>query len=810
VTTAYEHGKQALDDLISWYEQQGDVVRNEATTRLHLIDQLLTDVLGWPLEEIETEQPHGPEYADYALGKPAVRLILEAKREGVYFSVPVGTSGLVHRLPSLTEGKQGAALRDATKQVSEYCASRGVAMAAVSNGTQLVAFLGARTDGTPPSRGACLVFPSLSSMRENFRTMWDNVSRAGVENRTLHLTLREGELPTAPEPLSAQLPNYPGYRRRNDIQTDLQVLAELFLEDITREPSLQEEFLRETYAISGALSQYASVSKRILESRYSLLHETADVEVEPVNTKKRMASELNQRLREDIVASGVSRRPIILLGDVGVGKTMFIRRLIHVDAKEVFSQSVWLYIDFGSRPTFLSELNAFVTDEVEEQLLDRYGIDILERQFVEAVHNGALNRFDKGVHGELKELDPEGYRRERRTFLAGLVSNKESHLRASLNHIRGSMGKPIVIFLDNIDQRDFDFQERVFLQSESLANTWPATVFVSLRPDTFYRSRSEGALKAYAPRAFTIDPPQTSVVLTKRLEFALAQLRDTTRLASFDVGFTVSSDSLNAYLEVLRQNFVSNDDLVRLVDNLAAGNMRLALQFVSRFIGSGHVDTTKILSIYEEQGRYRIPQHEFLRAIIYGDSEYYDPEVSPVANLFDVSQPDGREHFLLPSIIAFVELTGDRDGTDGYVQVDEVYSFAQKAGFLLEQIAWAVDRGVKQGLLERAPRLAKARGNEHLRVTTAGVYTARVLAGMFVYLDAVVADTPILDSSYRSLITEVRGIQERLRRSEIFRVYLDRQWLTLERALEDPPFNWREHSDRARAEVARISQKAAT
>jgi GTPase SAR1 family protein len=802
MTTPYERGKEALDELMTWYEEHpGD--RNEATTRLHLVDQLLTDVLAWPREEVVAEEPFGPEYVDYALGRPGTRMIVEAKREGAHFSVPVGLSSLIHRLPSLTDGREGAPTKAAAEQVAGYCARRGVAMAAITNGTQIVAFLGARTDGIPPLRGAALVFPSLSAMRENFRTFWDNLSRPGVEARTLHLTLREGERPATPEPLSAHLGKYPGYKQRNDIQTDLQVMAELFLEDITKEPTLTEDFLRETYASSGTLSQYAVISKKILKSRYSVLHEPdANISVEPAANKKG----LSQKLQEDIVASGASRRPIVLLGDVGVGKTMFIRRLIHVDAKEIFDKAIVLYIDFGTKPTLLHELGSFIADEAERQLLANYDVDISERRFVEAIYNAELNRFDKGIYGELKDFDPTSYRRERLAHLARLVQNREVHLLTALTHIRSSWRKQVVIFLDNIDQRDYEFQERVFLMAEALAAEWPATVFVSLRPDTFYRSRKEGTLAAYQPRAFTIAPPRVEVVLKKRLRFAANQLRDTSRIEIF-AGVTVSSESLNAYLEVLLSNFESNENLLALIDNLSAGNIRRALEFVSRFIGSGHVDTTKILNIYAREGRYFIPPHEFLRAIMYGDNDYYDPSASPVANLFDISQPDGREHFLLALLVAFTESLGDKASSDGFIPRDEVYSFAQKGGFSSDQVAFALDRGVKSGLIERSPRLATRGGRDHIRVTSAGAYTARVLAGMFTYLDAVVVDTPILDENYRRLITDVHSISERLRRAEVFRVYLDKQWNVLGQAFERHPFNWHEHSERVRTEVDNISRR---
>ena len=57
MSTAYEDGKAELDRLIDWHgEQSATFDRNEATTRFHLIDTLLTQVLGWPKDEIETRR----------------------------------------------------------------------------------------------------------------------------------------------------------------------------------------------------------------------------------------------------------------------------------------------------------------------------------------------------------------------------------------------------------------------------------------------------------------------------------------------------------------------------------------------------------------------------------------------------------------------------------------------------------------------------------------------------------------------------------------------------------------------------------
>jgi len=801
----YESGKAALDELILWAEEHlGDgATRNEATTRLHLIDTLLHRVLGWPLEQIDAEESYEGTYTDYILGKPQRRLIVEAKKEGIHFSLPAGLRGNVHSISSLTDGEAGKPLKQAITQVSGYCATRGVAMAAACNGTAIVAFLAVRTDGVPPLEGRALVFSNLEDMRDNFRLMWDSLSPGAVEARQLHLTLRSEEAPSPPDPLSAHIAHYPGVKRRNELQIGLQILGELFVEDLTRAEEFREDFLTYCYASSGALSQYALVSRQILQSRYAMLHEhDQSFEVAPAVEKRGLSPALSQ----DILASGLSQRPIVLLGDVGVGKTIFIQRLINVDARDLFRDAITIYVDFGRNPALAQDLDEFIIDETVAQLLERHKIDIDERDFVYAVHHGALNRFDKGIYGELKEVDEDAYRRERLAFIRRLTANRADHLRSSLNHLRATQRRLIVIFLDNIDQRPLEFQEKVFLIAEGLAANWPATVFVSLRPDSFYRSRSEGVLTAYQPRVFTISPPRVDVVIKRRLEFAKRHLEGSSGLLSLPPGTTLKSPNLEAYLNVLLQNFDENEQLITLIDNLASGNIRLALDFIGSFIGSGHVNTRKILDAYERTGSYTIAIHEFLRAIIYGDHEHYDPDASPVANILAISRPDGREHFLTALLVCFTQFRGEKLGKEGYVSSDELFSHAQSLGFDADQVAASLQRAVEKRLLEQSPRYEELNRMPYFRVTTVGAYTARVLVTFFSYVDAMIVDTPIVDETYRRRIRDVRAISERVARTEYFRAYLDKQWHALSR-FEGMAFDWRPVSDALRADTQRVGRR---
>ena len=274
-----------MEALAAWSrEQSADLRRNEADTRLHLIDQLLFDCLGWHREDCHAEEQFNGTYTDYTFLTPR-KFVLEAKRDGIYFDLPAGFNKLSCKIATLADAD--SAVDSAIRQAMRYCQERSIPLGAVCNGHQLIAFLGSRPDGIPPMSGICIVFNSLEQMVANFRTLWDNLSRPGVLAYTLHSTLKGDGVQPPPEKLSSRIPGYPVFKNRNPFQTELKILGDLFIEDVVRAPQLEQEFLEKCYSQSGALSQYASISKQILQARYSSLfeRELAGPTLEPVSTK---------------------------------------------------------------------------------------------------------------------------------------------------------------------------------------------------------------------------------------------------------------------------------------------------------------------------------------------------------------------------------------------------------------------------------------------------------------------------------------------------------------------------------------------
>jgi hypothetical protein len=78
---------------------------------------------------------------------------------------------------------------------------------------------------------------------------------------------------------------------------------------------------------------------------------------------------------------------------------------------------------------------------------------------------------------------------------------------------------------------------------------------------------------------------------------------------------------------------------------------------------------------------------------------------------------------------------------------------------------------------------------------------------LFTYVDAMIVDTPIVDEETRGAIRDDRRIEDRLRRCDIFRRYLDLAWVRL--ADSDAPLSWPEISREIEVDVEEIGYRTA-
>jgi GTPase SAR1 family protein len=768
----FEQGRKNLLNIIEIYNKsEGD--KNEATTRVQLIDRIFFDCFGWEREDLTAEERLEGKYIDYAFYSPECLLLVEAKKTGIYFELPIGENQTIYKITYFSETKENIKVHRAIKQLIEYCQLKGTPFGVVSNGHQLIAFLGSRSDGHPPLEGTALVFDSLEKILDNYLLAWQCLSKAGIANRRLSRELSESTIEPLPNKLAQTISNYPGVKKRNIIQADLQILSDLLIEDIENEFGLNDsskkeyEFLKECYCETGALSQYAELSKEFLKTRYSALQDAEGSPfLQPIQTKEGISSEFLNK--------AITRRPILLLGDKGVGKSMFIKHFCYVSAEELLKDAFVIYIDFGAKPTLEKHIPSLVAEEIKTQLFEKYSIDLYEAKFVKTVLHREISQFEQGIYGEVKKTDPTLFELKKIELIESKVKDADLYLKLAMDHLVYNRHRQIVIFLDNSDQRSYEFQDHVFLLGQTMSATWPVTVYVSIRPETFYRSRLKGTIGAYHPKAFTIAPPRVDEVIKKRLNYGISLLEKGAHLGLEST--SLRSDNLRDYLKILVISFEYNKNLIKFLDNMSNGNIRLALDYVKAFLGSGHVNTGEAIDKFRSSGRYYIPLHAFVRAVLFGDQVHYHPDSSMILNLFDILLPDGKEHFLSPILLAHLIRLSQQSNSSGYVQVNEIFKYLQVLGYQPNQISWALDRLRVKNLIESPPKRSdddSRPAEEVLRATTIGAYSVLKLVSQFTYIDAMIVDTPILDTEYRARIGDVEPINDRLSRASIFCEYLN-------------------------------------
>jgi MoxR-like ATPase len=81
---------------------------------------------------------------------------------------------------------------------------------------------------------------------------------------------------------------------------------------------------------------------------------------------------LNEELTEEIAVSAAGREPLIVLGDVGIGKTMFLRRLLRVEAADLADDTIALYVDLGRSAVLSEDIQSHIAASLRDQLFAKY------------------------------------------------------------------------------------------------------------------------------------------------------------------------------------------------------------------------------------------------------------------------------------------------------------------------------------------------------------------------------------------------------------------------------------------------------
>ncbi len=307
---------------------------NEATTRLRAIDTALYEVLGWDKLNVEAETYCRAEgYADYVFKEGiGICLVLEAKREEITFVLPENT------FPSGPVGfgllaKECPEADKALRQALGYAASLGARYIAISNGFQWLLTL-TFVESQTVSERSVLVFESLKAIEEKFRLFWDCFSPEGVTANRATGSLLESRKAPPPSKLSQRIPNYPAPANRNQMANQLSVVLGAVWEDV-RSDEEGEEFLKQCYIEPSASTASIALANELLGQRLSTDERIYSAAVEPSQAA-------------ELLKTSPPEKPVVVLGQVGHGKSTFLRYLRLIKATEVLERYIQIDITESS------------------------------------------------------------------------------------------------------------------------------------------------------------------------------------------------------------------------------------------------------------------------------------------------------------------------------------------------------------------------------------------------------------------------------------------------------------------------------
>ena len=142
---------------------------------------------------------------------------------------------------------------------------------------------------------------------------------------------------------------------------NLRMVSDLLIEDAPNTPDYRKRFLEKCYCESGTLARDGLLGKNILAARYAAMFPPTEQSPLLKGVKKDESDKYG--ISQDVVAEALGRRPIVIIGDVGVGKTSFIRNLIYVRAEDEMQNAIYIYIDLGSQANLGQDIQAFLIED---------------------------------------------------------------------------------------------------------------------------------------------------------------------------------------------------------------------------------------------------------------------------------------------------------------------------------------------------------------------------------------------------------------------------------------------------------------
>lgn len=715
---------------------------NEADTRHKIIDAILHKVLTWPVKLTFHESYIDEGYADYRLKKSTGEdlLLIEAKKEGVYFNLPNNFNGhKKKRHVAIKTLLTDSNIKKAVEQVRGYCMEEGCLYAGITNGHEWIFFKTFEPGKNWRDLKALVIKENgyfAESYTEAVNTLGFEAIKNGLHRQHIGNIGRQNREVLFPK---EKIPNYDSEVISNDYARLLRPFARKYFGDIT---VAEQEFMEACYVrqrdYDASFDNFRLLIKDSL-TPYFKEHGVQDF----IDNEKggQFGNRLSKSIREKKTGE-----VIILFGGKGAGKSTFLRKLLYHNPPQYLTKYSRVAIaDLLKVPENKDEVYA----SIWHQTIDNLDTDELLKGDRELLLKLFNDRFDIAKRQDLFGLDEksEAYNLKLNGLVSQWISDKKYIARRLIEYWRTKHTGCIVV-VDNTDQFDQEIQDLCFMTAQEIANELNCLVIISMREERFYYSKMHGTLDAYQNSGFHISSPVTQAVFEKRINFVLDKLEEIS-FCNDEFPSDTSSEEIEAIkklFKILRHEFSMGDQspLTNFLNACAHGNIRVALELFRDFLKSGYTNVDEMVGI---DGLWTLRIHQVLKPVMIPYRFFYDENQSSIPNIFQLRSKQNGSHFTGLRILKYLSNGIDRQAPH-YVAISQLRDYFADTFNMVDDFEKNLDIFLMKNLVESNNRLDfYSKDVDSIKITNYGLYIFEVLSSFFTYIELISSDCSVYDET---------------------------------------------------------------
>jgi GTPase SAR1 family protein len=438
----------------------------------------------------------------------------------------------------------------------------------------------------------------------------------------------------------------------------------------------QDIFNPSCYADRKRIVQEAYVRslrrERYIEEIDRLIHLSCPPGVRPLPDIDDSADPKELLFRFSDLAS-LQNKTLLLVGDVGSGKTTFVDYLQHIACPEDIKQKLaWVRLDMNNAPVNRNEIYSWCRANLIEGIRNSSPVlDVASLEGLKKLYLNEIGEFDR-AEGALFSKDSDDYKRRLADLLTQLKKDPTITLRCHERYLCTGRGKLLLVVFDNCDKRDREEQLLMFEVARWIQAEVRCLVILPVRNTTFELNRDQPPLDtAIKDLVYRIEPPGFQKVLRARLNLVLSQIKQKPKRLTYQVnGMNVefSSENLDKFLGAIMNTLFKHEKFGRrMIFGLAGWNLRKAFEIFLEFCRSGYIEEGEIFFSQATGNDLHLPRGVVSRVLMRTNKRYYHGDQSYVKNLFQIDEHDPRlDHFVRCRILAWFHIRHREPGPSGH------------------------------------------------------------------------------------------------------------------------------------------------